>query len=78
MRESDFDVLVAVQAAPSASQRALAEAAGRSLGAVNGALRRLREQGWVEDGRISVTGLRALEPYRVRNAVILAAGPHFL
>lgn len=74
MRESDFDVLVAVQAAPSASQRALAEATGRSLGAVNGALRRLREQGWVEDGRISVTGLRALEPYRVRNAVILAAG----
>ena len=47
-----------------------------SLGSVSSALADLRRQGWVEPeaNRVTDTGLKALEPYRVQNAVILAAG----
>ncbi|MDL2266723.1 NTP transferase domain-containing protein [Desulfovibrio sp. OttesenSCG-928-G15] len=38
------------------------------------AVERLREKGFVTGEALSPAGLQALEPYRVRNAIILAAG----
>ena len=56
------------------TQRGISEATGLSLGSVNAAVRSCSRQGLVKDGRISEQGVEALEPYRVRNAVIMAAG----
>ena len=34
----------------------------------------LRKMGWIDEAGITEKGLAVLEPYRVRNAVIMAAG----
>lgn len=58
------------------SQAQLASLIGLSVGTVNAVVRTLRERRWLEDRgfALSHTGLAQLEPYRVDNAVILAAG----
>ncbi|MDR1787996.1 MAG: NTP transferase domain-containing protein [Treponema sp.] len=56
------------------TQRSLAAAAGLSLGTVNKTLLQLADLGLVDECRISRQGLDALEPYRVRRAIFLAAG----
>lgn len=45
-----------------------------SLGSANRTMGALVEQGFIVDGRISEAGLEALEPYRVKRAVFIAAG----
>lgn len=44
------------------------------MGNVNGVVAASTERGWIEDGRLTAAGLSALEPYRVRRAVFIAAG----
>ena len=56
------------------TQRKMAEQVGCSLGSVNRLLKALTEQGYFDGGRITAAGLEALEPYRVRRAIFLAAG----
>ena len=56
------------------TQRELAEKTGCALGTVNRILRQAEENGLVRDGRITPAGETALEPYRVRRAVFIAAG----
>ena len=61
------------------SQRFLSDTLTLSLGTVNKLLKDLHELGYVESNSeselsISDKGLKALEPYRVRKAIILAAG----
>lgn len=56
------------------SQRSLAAATGLSLGSVNGALNRLSADGLLDKNGITEAGLAALEPYRVKRAVFVAAG----
>lgn len=58
----------------SGTQRELAAATGWSLGSINRALVELTEKGWVEKGLISPGAIEALEPYRAKRAVFLAAG----
>lgn len=70
-----FDVLNAVYKCPGATQRQIAESIGISLGAVNATIGELANLGCVDDSlAITSVGLEALEPYRVENAVIMAAG----
>ncbi len=57
-----------------ASQRAVAREVDLSVGTVNKLMGELVTCGYVEDGRITALGLDALEPYRVKRAVIIAAG----
>lgn len=57
-----------------ASQRHLAARTSLSLGTVNKTVQELEQMGHMRDGRISSKGIDSLEPYRTRNAVILAAG----
>lgn len=48
---------------------------GHSLGATNTLVRRLVESGFLDETlHVTESGLSALEPYRVKNAVIMAAG----
>lgn len=75
LTRNEFKVLQALaRTGEPMTQRGIAEATGLSLGSVNTAVRSCSQQGLLEDGRISGQGIEALEPYRVRNAVIMAAG----
>lgn len=61
------------------SQRFLSDTLTLSLGTINKLLSDVQEAGYVavdQDNNLSITekGLKALEPYRVRKAIILAAG----
>lgn len=75
MDKREFEVLVALQANEVGNQRALAMLTGHSLGATNTLVRRLVESGFLDETlHVTESGLSALEPYRVKNAVIMAAG----
>lgn len=56
------------------TQRELAERTGMSLGTVNRTMTGLSEALLVENGAVTAAGLAALEPYRVKRAVFIAAG----
>lgn len=73
LNEKQFDVLVALTKGKF-SQRELEEKTGRSLGSVNKAIKELTAEGYVADGEITQAGLEALEPYRAKRAVFIAAG----
>ena len=71
----EFIVLDAHRIAPPSSQRSLAQATGLSLGYVNQTMQRLRTSSLLApDSSLTPAGWQALEPYRVTNAVIMAAG----
>ena len=55
-------------------QRDLAEKTKYSLGSINGIVKELSEQGYVNDKGITKKGLEILENYRVKRAVFFAAG----
>lgn len=56
------------------TQREIAKETGLSIGTVNGALKKFAESGFIIDGVISDKGRAALEPFRVKRAVFIAAG----
>lgn len=75
LSRSMFKVLVALaQSGARMTQRQLSAASGLSLGTVNSVLRDAEEAGLVEDGLLSIDGLKSLKPYEVGNAIIMAAG----
>jgi CTP:phosphocholine cytidylyltransferase-like protein len=70
-----FEILEALALAEKPmKQRELEKATGHSLGTVNRILKELADQGLAKEGRITNAGLDALEPYRARRAVFIAAG----
>ena len=70
-----FDVLVALASLPDKlTQRQLEEKTQHSLGAINKALKELTSLNYVTSGVITSAGLDALEPYRARRAIFIAAG----
>lgn len=57
------------------TQRQLAEELDLSLGTINTLLKKLKEEKWVdEELHLTELGQKVLEPYRVENAIIMAAG----
>lgn len=56
------------------SQRDLEKASGHSLGTVNRVIKELNELGYVENGMITNSGIDALESYRAKRAIFIAAG----
>ena len=75
LSEKEFDILcMMAQAKTPLSQRQLAEQAGCSLGTVNSALRELGGKTLVSNGFITAQWMLALEPYRAKRAVFIAAG----
>ena len=57
------------------TQRQLAEELDLSLGTINTLLKKLKEEKWVdEEHHLTELGQKVLEPYRVENAIIMAAG----
>ncbi len=75
MREKEFDILTILEShKEKLSQRELAKDIGVSVGTINSNLVALEEAGFVEGGIITQKGIAALEPYRVKRAVFIAAG----
>ena len=75
MQKKDFDVLVLLeQSNETLTQRKIASTLGFSTGAVNKIVKSLTDEGLIADGKITAAGIDALEPYRVKRAVFLAAG----
>ncbi|RFT30320.1 MarR family transcriptional regulator, partial [Bifidobacteriaceae bacterium VN003] len=59
------------------SQRDIASQSGISLGTVNSAIKSAENKNLIEttnELRITEEGMKSLEPYKVRNAIIMAAG----
>lgn len=75
LTRKEFDVLEAlVLADRPVSQRHLEEQLPYSLTTINRTMKELTAAGYVEEGAITPQGVDALEPYRVRRAVFIAAG----
>lgn len=74
LKEKEFIVLEAFARLGACSQRVLADHTGLSLGTVNSAAKNLREAGLLDGSNVTESGFAALEPYRVDNAIIMAAG----
>ena len=75
MTKKEFDILLALtQSEAPMTQREIAEKTKLSLGTINKVVKSLTEQDYIADGCITQQGLNALEPYRVKRAVFLAAG----
>lgn len=73
--KKEFIVLTAYLSAGGAlSQRELVRSGGFSLGTANKLVRSLTERGLISPEGITGAGREALEPYRVRRAVFIAAG----
>ena len=75
LNRKQFDVLENMATAKGPfTQRKLEELTGYSLGTVNRVVKELTDLGFVDNGAITSAGLEALEPYRARRAVFIAAG----
>lgn len=70
----DFTVLREFTLDDNISQRQLASRTGLSLGSINDAIHALTNGGYLKEGCITSAGFAALEPYKVQNAIIMAAG----
>lgn len=75
LTRKQFDVLEVLATTKQAlSQRELEKETKHSLGTINRIMKELTELGYVEDGAITNSGINALEPYRAKRAVFIAAG----
>ncbi len=75
LSRKQFDVLevLATNASP-LTQREMEKLTGHSLGTVNRVIKELTELGFVENSTITNDGVNALEPYRCKRAIFIAAG----
>ena len=70
-----FDILVYLSDNnKGSSQREIAEKTKMSVGSTNKIINELSQIGYIDEGYITSKGLDALEPYRVKRAVFIAAG----
>ncbi len=80
MRKNEFAVLAALEKGCEGRRKCIADATGLSIGVVSSVARGLMECGYLaasaSEGALAITaeGCEALEPYRVKNAIIMAAG----
>lgn len=75
LSRKQFDVLSHIATSKiTETQRELAISTGFSLGTVNRIVGELAELGFISGGKVTPSGIDALEPYRARRAVFIAAG----
>ena len=80
MTENEFNLLYTIKKYGLQSCRRLSELSGLSTGYVSQTRRAFQHKAWIDAEGISAAGLAALQPYRLDNAVIMAAGmsPRFV
>jgi len=75
LTRKQFDILTMLaEAEGKLSQRKLEEKSGYSLGAINKIVKELKEAGFIANGAVTPAGMEALEPYRAKRAIFIAAG----
>lgn len=75
LTRKQFDVLEIVATAQTVlTQRELEKATDYSLGTINKTMKELTELEFVVEGAITDKGINALEPYRAKRAIFIAAG----
>ena len=74
INRKEFNVLCAIKDHPGVTQREIAKLLGVSLGTANSVCKNLAMAKLVDGGKITSRGMRELKPYKVDNAVIMAAG----
>ena len=74
LSQKEFDSLNYLRVHPAANQREIARGTNISLGSINAAVKSLVRKGLIEDGELTPQGYEALHPYKVDNAIIMAAG----
>ena len=75
LTKKQFDILVAMtESNNTLTQRYLEKITNHSLGTINRVIKELSEAGFVSNGNITNSGLNALEPYRAKRAIFIAAG----
>ena len=75
LTRKQFDVLEKLALAQTPmTQRELEKETGYSLGTINRSVKELTELGFIQNGSITNNCVNALEPYRARRAVFVAAG----
>lgn len=75
LSHKEFDVLAAMaMAEKTLTQRTLVTTTKHSLSTINRVCKTLSENGLIKDGKITDAGLDALEPYRAKRAIFIAAG----
>lgn len=75
LAESQFQLLNHIRRYGYESQRQLAKAMGMSVGKINQTVNKMRADGLLHgDFSLTQRGMEALAPYKVQNAVIMAAG----
>ncbi len=75
MTKNEFDILYRLIDGAAVTQRDLADALDISVGNVNNNISSLRQKGYIDEkGKITKEGVKAMEPYKADNAVIMAAG----
>lgn len=73
--KEEFNVLYYLIKNPTTTNQQIAEAIGVSLREARDIMSLLKNQTYIgEDGRITAKGYDVMEPYKVKNAIILAAG----
>ena len=77
LTRTQFDILVFLEREKdekNLTQRSIARLTGLSVGTVNKTLVYLGDNGLLTKNGVSAAGLKALEPYRVKRAIFIAAG----
>ena len=75
MNYNEFCVLNTLKKSQGCTQREIASQNNISIGTVNNTIKALSSKGFIDaSGAVSESGLAALKPYKVKNAVIMAAG----
>lgn len=69
-----LDLLISKKINGRISQRGLASKTNLALGTVNNAVKKLSELGLIKNNHITDKGIIAMEPYKVKKAIFLAAG----
>ena len=74
LKRKEFNILEFIFENKKLTQREVAQNMGISVGSTNKIISDLTERGLIEDGEITTRGINALEPYKVKRAVFIAAG----
>lgn len=74
MNKTEFEVLVLYTEDKAFSADAAARLTGIPFAEIESADKHLRDLGYTANGQITEKGIEALEPYRVKRAIFLAAG----
>jgi CTP:phosphocholine cytidylyltransferase-like protein len=75
LTKNQFDVLdCIITSEKKLSQRNIAKQTKLSVGTVNKTLLELDNLGYIKNNEITEAGIEALEPYRVKRAILIAAG----